>query len=107
MPKKKPMPIQLNPTPDGSAINGTSAADEREAIVLLRPRPMARLQIVSSSSLARTFLSQGKLECWKFLSQDMAWLRKPFSKALWGGNEECFVQAAACRFSRRRTVNRW
>ncbi|KAJ6662903.1 hypothetical protein lerEdw1_011107 [Lerista edwardsae] len=27
MPKKKPMPIQLTPTPDGSAINGTSSAE--------------------------------------------------------------------------------
>ncbi|XP_072470764.1 dual specificity mitogen-activated protein kinase kinase 1 isoform X2 [Notamacropus eugenii] len=27
MPKKKPMPIQLNPTPDGSTINGTSSAE--------------------------------------------------------------------------------
>lgn len=27
MPKKKPVPIQLNPVPDGSAINGTSAAE--------------------------------------------------------------------------------
>ncbi|XP_072838180.1 dual specificity mitogen-activated protein kinase kinase 1 isoform X2 [Pogona vitticeps] len=27
MPKKKPMPIQLNPAPDGSTINGTSAAE--------------------------------------------------------------------------------
>uniref|UniRef100_A0ACB8E562 Uncharacterized protein n=1 Tax=Sphaerodactylus townsendi TaxID=933632 RepID=A0ACB8E562_9SAUR len=28
MPKKKPMPIQLNPAPDGSSINGTSSADQ-------------------------------------------------------------------------------
>ncbi|XP_007606082.4 dual specificity mitogen-activated protein kinase kinase 1 [Cricetulus griseus] len=27
MPKKKPTPIQLNPTPDGSAVNGTSSAE--------------------------------------------------------------------------------
>ncbi|XP_049638761.1 dual specificity mitogen-activated protein kinase kinase 1 [Suncus etruscus] len=27
MPKKKPTPIQLNPAPDGSAVNGTSAAE--------------------------------------------------------------------------------
>ncbi|XP_048337775.1 translation initiation factor IF-2-like [Sphaerodactylus townsendi] len=27
MPKKKPMPIQLNPAPDGSSINGTSSAE--------------------------------------------------------------------------------
>ena len=27
MPKKKPTPIQLNPAPDGSAVNGTSSAE--------------------------------------------------------------------------------
>lgn len=27
MPKKKPGPIQLNPAPDGSAVNGTSSAE--------------------------------------------------------------------------------
>ncbi|NXN03998.1 MP2K1 kinase, partial [Sylvia borin] len=32
MPKKKPGPIQLNPAPDGSAVNGTSSADKSKQL---------------------------------------------------------------------------